>query len=146
MAEEHGLQLHDVRLLNMGAVLKTSSGKIQRLACAAAYLKGELKAINSESKPRVRTPVAPPNPRPQDAAEVEMWLRNKIAAKTKTEPSLIDRQAPFVQFGLDSCASTGIRAGDRQDLFDRLCVHARINWTVVVSRRLVLEGLQLIQP
>ena len=102
VAEEHGLHLQDIQLLNMGAILKTSSGKIQRLACAAAYLKGEFKAIKTESKARVPAPVAQPSPSIQDAAEVEAWLRNTIAAKTKTEPSFIDRQAPFAQFGLDS--------------------------------------------
>lgn len=102
VAEEHGLHLQDIQLLNVGAVLKTSSGKIQRLACAAAYLKGEFKAIKTASKARVPTLVAQPSPRVQDAAEVEMWLRNQVAAKTKTEPAGIDRQAPFAQFGLDS--------------------------------------------
>ncbi|MCX7002523.1 MAG: acyl carrier protein, partial [bacterium] len=53
-------------------------------------------------KARVPAPVAQPTPRVQDAAAVEMWLRNQVAAKTKTEPAGIDRRAPFAQFGLDS--------------------------------------------
>jgi acyl-CoA synthetase (AMP-forming)/AMP-acid ligase II/3-oxoacyl-(acyl-carrier-protein) synthase/acyl carrier protein len=102
VAEEHGLHLQDVLLLNIGAIPKTSSGKIQRLACAAAYLKGEFKALKTESKARVPSPVAKPNPTIQGAAEVESWLQNQIAGKLKTEPSSLDRQAPFAQFGLDS--------------------------------------------
>lgn len=42
VAEEHGVQVHDVILLRPGTILKTSSGKIQRWACRAAYLAGRL--------------------------------------------------------------------------------------------------------
>jgi hypothetical protein len=47
---------------------------------------------------------------------------------------------------LNPRASTGIRTGDRQDLFDRLCAHRPINWTVALRCRLLLEGFRLIQP
>ena len=43
--EEHGLALDVVVLVRCGTIPKTSSGKIQRRACSAAFLAGELKAL-----------------------------------------------------------------------------------------------------
>jgi acyl-CoA synthetase (AMP-forming)/AMP-acid ligase II len=40
--EEHGLKTHAVVLLKNGSIPKTSSGKLQRYACRAAYLTGTL--------------------------------------------------------------------------------------------------------
>ena len=41
----HDIRAHEVVLIKPGAIPKTSSGKIQRRACRAAYLKGELELI-----------------------------------------------------------------------------------------------------
>ena len=43
--EEHGLALDAIVLVRSGTILRTSSGKIQRHACRAAFLAGELKAL-----------------------------------------------------------------------------------------------------
>jgi acyl-CoA synthetase (AMP-forming)/AMP-acid ligase II len=40
VAESHGLEVFDVVLVDPGIVPKTTSGKVQRLACRAAYLSG----------------------------------------------------------------------------------------------------------
>ncbi|RKH00529.1 amino acid adenylation domain-containing protein, partial [Corallococcus sp. CA047B] len=57
------VQTHTVALLPPGAVPKTSSGKIQRFACRAALVSGELAVLwRSEAagaEPLVRTPVVP---------------------------------------------------------------------------------------
>lgn len=42
IAEEHNIQAHRIVLLKPGAVLKTSSGKVQRRACRAAFLANNL--------------------------------------------------------------------------------------------------------
>jgi acyl-CoA synthetase (AMP-forming)/AMP-acid ligase II len=42
VGERHGLRLHEVLLLNMGGVKKTSSGKVRRHACREAFLAGRL--------------------------------------------------------------------------------------------------------
>jgi len=42
VAEEHELQVWDVVLLKAGGLLRTSSGKVQRSSCRAAYLAGAL--------------------------------------------------------------------------------------------------------
>ena len=43
--EEHDLALDAIVLVRSGTILRTSSGKIQRHACRAAFLAGELKAL-----------------------------------------------------------------------------------------------------
>src|SRR5512141_393300 len=43
--DEHGLALDAIVLVRSGTILRTSSGKIQRHACRAAFLAGELKAV-----------------------------------------------------------------------------------------------------
>lgn len=46
IAEAHDIRTHDVVLLEMGEVLKTSSGKLQRRACRTNYLTGTLNRWN----------------------------------------------------------------------------------------------------
>lgn len=43
VAERHGLQLHDLRLLPAGTIPKTSSGKVRRHGCRQAYEAGGLR-------------------------------------------------------------------------------------------------------
>jgi acyl-CoA synthetase (AMP-forming)/AMP-acid ligase II/aryl carrier-like protein len=45
VSEHHEVQIYGVVLLKPGSIPKTSSGKIQRRACCAAFLQGELQAI-----------------------------------------------------------------------------------------------------
>jgi nonribosomal peptide synthetase protein BlmVI len=50
IAAEHGVQPDDVALVAPGSVPKTSSGKIQRGACRAAYERGELRLAADRRK------------------------------------------------------------------------------------------------
>ena len=45
VASEHGVQVHAVAVVRTGGVPKTTSGKVQRRACRAAYLAGELPLV-----------------------------------------------------------------------------------------------------
>lgn len=45
IAEEHGLQVHEIVLIGRGTIPKTSSGKLQRSACRKAFLEGGLKSV-----------------------------------------------------------------------------------------------------
>jgi hypothetical protein len=47
VAEEHDLQVHAVLLLPAGSLPRTSSGKVQRPACAAGFLAGSLPLVAS---------------------------------------------------------------------------------------------------
>ncbi len=49
VAEEHELELHSVVLVKSGTIPKTSSGKIQRHACKAAFESGRLAVVGTSS-------------------------------------------------------------------------------------------------
>jgi acyl-CoA synthetase (AMP-forming)/AMP-acid ligase II len=48
VAENHDLQTHALRLVRVGSILKTSSGKLRRAACRKAFLAGEMAAWGNE--------------------------------------------------------------------------------------------------
>jgi acyl-CoA synthetase (AMP-forming)/AMP-acid ligase II len=48
VAEEHDVRVHTVVLLRAGRIPKTTSGKVQRHACRASYLKGTLEKLGEE--------------------------------------------------------------------------------------------------
>ena len=48
VAEEHDVRVHTAVLLRPGRIPKTTSGKVQRQACRASFLKGALKQIGDE--------------------------------------------------------------------------------------------------
>jgi acyl-CoA synthetase (AMP-forming)/AMP-acid ligase II len=48
VAEEHDVRVHTVVLLRAGRIPKTTSGKVQRHACRASYLKGTLERLGEE--------------------------------------------------------------------------------------------------
>ncbi len=47
VAEEHDVRVHTVALLRAGHIPKTSSGKVQRHACQASFLKGTLERLGA---------------------------------------------------------------------------------------------------
>jgi len=64
VSREHGLACDAIVLLPKGSILKTSSGKVQRRACKAAYLSGEFAPIaewreNAEVRLKADTTLAP---------------------------------------------------------------------------------------
>jgi acyl-CoA synthetase (AMP-forming)/AMP-acid ligase II len=50
LSGQYDLQTYDILLLKAGSIFKTSSGKIQRHACRAAYLKGTLNVLTVEGE------------------------------------------------------------------------------------------------
>jgi len=46
VAEYHDLRVHEVFLVKIGSIPKTSSGKIQRSACRSRFLEGSIEVIN----------------------------------------------------------------------------------------------------
>ncbi|MET8778917.1 HAD-IIIC family phosphatase [Nocardia sp. NPDC004654] len=114
VATDHGLTLAAVLLIRPGAIFKTSSGKIQRSACRAAYLSGELLALSagpvrspedelddyetdSESAESAEHTGAEPS-----AAAIRSWLVTAIARQAALDPERIDVHRPMVEFGLGS--------------------------------------------
>jgi hypothetical protein len=48
---EHGIQVHSLLLVKAGTVPKTTSGKIKRVACRAAFLAGEMEPLAASTLP-----------------------------------------------------------------------------------------------
>ena len=73
--QEHGLNAHAIALVASGSVPKTSSGKIQRQACRAAYLSGALKIIHLwVDRPRLSDSRVPPSS-PIEKKLAVIWSR-----------------------------------------------------------------------
>ncbi len=135
VAEEHEAQVYEVLLVRAGTVPRTSSGKVRRGACRAAYRAGEL-AVVGRSALNDTAPSGAAPPRPAGAALrsaliaderlllVQGFLRRTLAGLLGIEPGRIDPDQPLTAFGLDSLAAVelqgrrrgraGRRSGDRR--------------------------------
>jgi amino acid adenylation domain-containing protein len=105
VSEEHEIQVDAIVLVKAGTILKTSSGKIQRHACRAAFLESNLEglaewraSITSADESLLSTrPMTP-----QSAGEVEAWLLLHMAARLNVNPAEIEVNQPITRYGLDS--------------------------------------------
>jgi amino acid adenylation domain-containing protein len=111
VAEEHEVQVYGVVLIKPGSIPKTSSGKIQRRACRAKFLAGELDTIassildtsivvnNERSLTRETLLAVEPEERQQ---LLEFYLQEQVARVLRVALSAIDGKSPLSRFGLDS--------------------------------------------
>jgi len=121
VAEEHEVQVHDVVLMRVGTVPKTSSGKIQRRASRSLYLAGELEVVGRSAvgaeAPVVsqalilpsRASLAALEPGERCAA-VERFLRERAAAAVGLAPDAVDPEKPLTGLGLDSLSAIELKA------------------------------------
>lgn len=78
VAEEHAVQVDEVILINPGSIAKTSSGKIQRHACKAAFLAGTLDVYEQPN-------VSAARPRPKGVARRRVHpSEGRVAANPTT--------------------------------------------------------------
>ncbi|HWP45096.1 MAG TPA: amino acid adenylation domain-containing protein, partial [Blastocatellia bacterium] len=105
VAEHHELQVYAVSLIKGGTIPKTSSGKIQRQATKAAFLKGELETISAwraadsnDLEIGTESLEAPAHA----AGDVQRWLVSQVASKLNVAPSEIDVDLPITRYGVDS--------------------------------------------
>ncbi|HEV2764701.1 MAG TPA: AMP-binding protein, partial [Pyrinomonadaceae bacterium] len=107
VAAAHEVQVAAVALIKAGSIPKTSSGKIQRHACRAAFETGSLNTVAER-----RWPDAPEHDATDEGVDapplapapesVELWLRRQLAAKLRIAPDQLDPHQPLDSFGLDS--------------------------------------------
>ncbi|QRN95172.1 non-ribosomal peptide synthase/polyketide synthase [Archangium violaceum] len=111
LAELHEVQPHAVVLVEPGSTPKTSSGKIQRRACRAAFLEGDLREVGAwREGDRSETPASEATPHevvqtPTTPEEVEAWLVARLAARVGERPETVDPEVPATRYGLDSLAA-----------------------------------------
>ncbi|MEM7356876.1 MAG: condensation domain-containing protein, partial [Acidobacteriota bacterium] len=111
IAEEHQAQVHDVVLIRAGTLPRTSSGKVRRRACAAAYVAGELAVVGSSGVSGERE-TAPALVFERAAFEAldpmarERWILDflcqRVVAAAGLDPSRLDPQQPLTAAGFDS--------------------------------------------
>jgi len=104
ISEEYELQVHAVALLKAGSLPKTSSGKIQRHACRASFLKDEFDALaswqaNIETGDVATTASLQSN---ADQRAIEEWLVDALATRLRVDPSEIQSHRPVTYYGVDS--------------------------------------------
>lgn len=104
--EEHELLLSTVILLKPGSIPKTSSGKIQRHACRAAFLSSALHEV--ARREAVSNNLIADNQAmigPADITDLRSWLRGQVASLLNMDPETIDPNQPITRYGLDSMTS-----------------------------------------
>jgi len=130
LAETHEVQLHELVLLRAGTVPKTSSGKIQRHACRAGHLAGELEVV-ARSAPSAEAEAAPAAESSEPERELDREaileleserrlpalieaLRRELGRSLGTAPGEIADDVPLTRWGLDSLAAIEVsqRLGD----------------------------------
>jgi acyl-CoA synthetase (AMP-forming)/AMP-acid ligase II/acyl carrier protein len=114
VAAEHGLQVHAIAVVRPGGVPKTSSGKVQRRACRAKFLAGDLPlvglSVREDAGSAAPRPAAPGLTREaleaatagERQALLEEFLAGRTAQVLGVDPARVDRDQPLVALGLDS--------------------------------------------
>ena len=125
VAEAHEVDLHAIRLLKAMGLPRTSSGKVRRHACRAAFLAGELDVVGGWTRevggpsPEAERPAhAEPAAAGPKSAEIAAWLSGKMAAHLGIPPARVDHRATFASFGLGSLQAVAL-AGELETWLGR---------------------------
>ncbi|MEO1351549.1 MAG: AMP-binding protein [Cyanobacteria bacterium J06635_15] len=119
IATHHGLDLHVAVLVRPGSIPKTSSGKIQRQACRAAFLANDLRTIAEtpgalQASPKKAPPkfkhslIAHNSQSSQTSDDIQKWLVAYLAELLEVTVDDIDVHAAFDRYGLDSVMVFGM--------------------------------------
>jgi acyl-CoA synthetase (AMP-forming)/AMP-acid ligase II/acyl carrier protein len=133
VSEGHQLQTYAIALLKPGTLPKTSSGKIQRSACRAAFLAGELAPVaewreNAVDVQEIQQSAAAMlnklraerispslNPDPDQTGghtltreEIQRWMVANLSMYLNVPPDEVDVTQPFSHYGLDSSVALSL--------------------------------------
>ncbi|MEE8523391.1 MAG: amino acid adenylation domain-containing protein [Thermoanaerobaculia bacterium] len=134
IAEEHEVRVHEVVLVRQATIPKTSSGKIRRHACLAAWRDGDLAVVSRDA-------IAPQAAAEVLGAELELsrealiafdpgqrrpyvldFLADRVARRVGAVVAESDRGLPLTHLGLDSLSAVELR----HDVDSRLGVALRL--------------------
>ncbi|MFN6565528.1 MAG: aminotransferase class I/II-fold pyridoxal phosphate-dependent enzyme [Nostoc sp. ChiSLP01] len=100
--QEHDLQVYRVLLIKPGTLPKTSSGKIQRLACRENFLSGNLSFVNSESTDIPQPIYLNKYAQQYNVESIQNWICQWLAVKLNIPVESIEQKESFETLGLDS--------------------------------------------
>jgi hypothetical protein len=124
------MQAHTVVLVKLGSVPKTSSGKIQRRACRAAFLAGELDVIASDVLTEETSETTPASldretllttDADERLAALESYLLANAARALKIDPEQLNVNQALTSFGIDSLMAVELKNRVEQDCRSELC-------------------------
>ncbi len=119
VAEAYEVEPHAIRLLKPLALPRTSSGKLQRHACRAAFLADEIESVGGWTQEIGTTATQiESSPRGRTAVEIADWLSRRMAAHLGVAPQEIDHRATFSSFGIGSLQAVAL-AGDLEGWLGR---------------------------
>jgi len=125
VTEEHEVQVYGVVLVKAGTIPKTTSGKIQRRACRAAFLTGQLTVVAQDlltptpetdsgvHLSRENLSAVPESDRP---ALLSHYLQAQIAQALHLDGQHLDGQQPLSRLGLDSLRVFDLKSRIEEDL------------------------------
>ncbi len=105
LIEEYEVQARAILLVKPGNVPKTSSGKIRRAACRAAFQEGSLDVVAEwRAATDVKREILGEAPATEFSTveAVEAWLVNRLAGMLGINPTEIDVEQPISRYGIDS--------------------------------------------
>jgi acyl-CoA synthetase (AMP-forming)/AMP-acid ligase II/acyl carrier protein len=161
IAEHHGLQVYAVVLLKAGTIPKTSSGKIQRRACKAAFLDGNLDVVTGstlkgvevkECKDCLDPETLLSHPPQQRQTVLESYLRGLVASVLHIDHVFVDRQQHLSHLGIDSLMALELRNRMTTELGVEVTTEKFIDGITIaqlaelVLDQLVLASLVLSEP
>ncbi|MBP1689473.1 MAG: amino acid adenylation enzyme/thioester reductase family protein [Deltaproteobacteria bacterium] len=117
IAREHALHAHAVVLIAPRALPRTSSGKVRRRACRAAFQSGRLPVVAARraEAPRGNAEALPATSRGDgarpNAAEIEAWLVRTVTALRGASHGRVRPGDAWVALGVDSAEAAEVAAG-----------------------------------
>ena len=103
--------MYAVVFIKPASLPKTSSGKVQRRACRAAFLSGSIESIAAWRQDHDRAVAAvstQPDTRTLDAEAISLWLVAEVTRRLAIPPHELDVNEPLARYGMDSVAATEI--------------------------------------
>jgi len=109
IGDEHELSPYALVLVRQNGIPKTSSGKLQRHACARAFLEGSLPVVaewREERSAAAKTSSVDNRALPKKGAltqeDIESFVSRRLCTQLGISPGEIDLGQPFSALGLDS--------------------------------------------